>query len=437
MYSAKCVVYIIATAVFLISAYFVYKKRPLEKSGETNVFAVTKTLLIYFAAIIGGTIGYWYFKAFWSESLLFLIPFGIIGIIAANMINRKSVTLKGALTHSLIFACGVLLIFGAFKTDLFGYERRVPLSDKVSYAEVDLGGRIYDRVEYSNSGERILPKNIPDFKITDKNDIEKVRSLHKEIISERDTSGASVTIKYRLENGKEMLRKYNIDIEKAKEYLEPVASLEQVKKKVFSFYKRDDAEIESFYIASGFYSSPSLTIWITRDDECFEELKTALESDIENMKFEDMHFLRPGKTISPLFVEVRYEEEYIYPNGETVAAKDAPRDYTDVLQAGYGFEKTIELLRKHGFSDIEFNSENITEIAIDKEADDNGALEFTREGGSIDKVDEIITDKAEIQKAIEKLMQDGDYYEHADMTRGDLYIFKYKTGECEDVYSWK
>ena len=200
LFKTQGLIYIFAIPALLIITYFMYKKRDLERCGEAVVFPKLKIVFIYFAGLLGGIFSYFYFSIWNFKTLLFMLPFGIVAVIVANMINKRGVTLKGAVSHTVIFTAFVLFLLGAFRSDIIGFQKRVPAPENIESVTV-----IPDRY-YAYRGIDDFEKCV----ITDKEDIKKITAYHAyntEKALDRKSMPRYVEISYKLKNGRTLLRR--------------------------------------------------------------------------------------------------------------------------------------------------------------------------------------------------------------------------------------
>ncbi|MDO5479221.1 MAG: hypothetical protein Q4G23_08680, partial [Clostridia bacterium] len=113
--SLKGLVYLALIIVLLFAGYFLYKIRRLECYGEVVAFNGTRPVFIYTVALFTGMASYLYFGNFYQPNIYFLLPFGIVGIVIAYMLSRKSFSIKGVHKPIIIYSLAVLLLFVVVK----------------------------------------------------------------------------------------------------------------------------------------------------------------------------------------------------------------------------------------------------------------------------------------------------------------------------------
>lgn len=129
--------YLVAGLFFLISSYFLYRKRHVEVATDVISFPIVKPIFKYSVAfcssallgsllvsslnIRGHVLGY---------ILTYLIG-GMIGYFASEMLLRKTFRVFKAYKGFLVFALVLVLLLSSISFDFFGYESRVPQDNEV------------------------------------------------------------------------------------------------------------------------------------------------------------------------------------------------------------------------------------------------------------------------------------------------------------------
>ena len=410
LFKLRGLIYVFAIPALLIISYFMYKKRDLERVGEAIVFPKLKIAFIYFAGLLGGIFSYFYFSIWTFKTLLFMLPFGIVAVIIANMINKRCVTLKGAFLHTAIYTAFVLLLLGSFRLDIIGFQKRIPLPENIESVTV-LTDRYYYQTDYDSEK----------YMITADNDIEKVIDYHKfntdKSISDTESNPSNISISYKLKNGRTLKRGYRVNLVDDKEYFEPIADLEQMKMLLYPIYKSDNTEIinidlHNFMDNVILYPNNSMT----------EKLIDALNKDIENLEYDEntVLFWNSMNRETPLYVDIECKN----PN-----KNDFEKTYSDSIYfpISFGFTNTIELLQEYGYYDRFMTVQNIYSIGIDRNDDEKGELKITDY-----TVDEIITEPEKMQEILDTLQNAyKDPVWHRDGTEDtyDEYIFLDKSGD--------
>lgn len=289
---------LLIAAVFFLLGLWLYNRRKLENYGEVIVFAKLKPVFTFGAAICAGFLGYLYFVSLTIKHLLLLIPFGIVGIIIAHMLMKRQFTLHGVHKPIIIYSIFVLLVYGGFKTDIFGFERRVPDAENVMSVEVLVNERRnvndVDFETYANDFNTL---------IVNQEDIKKVIDLHKYALENRKGGTQQIMLVYNLKNGKELVRDYNMYEIADSSVLEPVLTLHQVKAKKFSVIDGTKKDNLRFFIDDE--RVPGGTS--VSDAEICKRIEEALAKDIEAISYDD-YFANPQNTV--LTINMEYDKQY-------------------------------------------------------------------------------------------------------------------------------
>lgn len=362
MLTTKCLIYIILAIVLFISTYFIYKVRKLEANGEALVFKPLKTVFNYVLGGLFGIMGYWYFGNFFPASPLFLLPFGIVGVIIANMLNKKAVTLKGFLKPSVIFSICILILFSVIKYDLTGFERRIPSDDEIKSVTASFRNGYFRVMAYTNSG---IPMYCKDenkrYEITDKDEFIKATKYHKHKIENRisnDENFNIITITYTLENGKTLTRKYKFDYFNDEAMVTDLIMSDQLKAERYPFYNLEGIEVTRLQV-----NDILGKLEITPDDDTFDKLLNAVNEDIKNLPYSEDATLFNQATEPYLSMMVFYTFPGVDSEGKEIKNYQA---YTTQrrISISDGFTNTLKVLDEIGFTDTILKAADIQKIGL-------------------------------------------------------------------------
>lgn len=140
--------YFIAGLIFLVSSFFLYRKRHMETATDVVSIRVVKPIFKYSATFCSsallGSIMVSIFEL--NQSLAgFIITYligGLIGYFVCEMLLRKSFRVLNAYKGFLVYAVILILMFFAIGMDLFGYTGYVPQDSDVDIVSV----RHYDDI---------------------------------------------------------------------------------------------------------------------------------------------------------------------------------------------------------------------------------------------------------------------------------------------------
>ncbi|NLL68443.1 MAG: ABC transporter permease [Clostridiaceae bacterium] len=159
--------YFIVGIVFLVSAYYLYKKRQMEVATDVISYSFVKPIFKYSVAFCSaaliGTIIVDILSV--SETLsAYIISYligGFIGYFAAEMLMRKTFRVFKAYKGFVAFSLILSLFLCSIEFDLYGFERKVPKDSEVEIISVssyhDLVMRIaLNPEEYNPDAHRYL-----------------------------------------------------------------------------------------------------------------------------------------------------------------------------------------------------------------------------------------------------------------------------------------
>ena len=339
MFPVNFLVYVVGAILLITAGFFIYKIRPLENCEEVVAFRRLRWLFITTVGVVLGMISYMFFAAIFNyHSLLLTLPLGLVGVIAASMFARKTVSLRGSGRYIIAYIAVAFVLTAGLKHDIFGYERRIPSEDSIQSVELSINHRnAYYNIDVS-----------PDYKVTSEEDIEKIRALHSAYISEKGNEKAviynDVTFTYRLKNGLSLKREYyHISQENYDKYMTPVLNIDKVKSMEYPLLDNVEKEILNITVYDDMQGISSTYAW---SEDAAKELYDALMYDLENNKYED---LQSSGTLS---VEVSYYVPGTYRDKdnipETLAEKNELAVYCSMNITSH-YTKTLEVLKKNGF----------------------------------------------------------------------------------------
>jgi ABC-2 type transport system permease protein len=429
--SKRCVIYIIATVILLTVSYFIYKFRDLEKNGEAFVFKSAKNVFVALAALFGGIFSYWYFSIWFKENIFWTLPFGLVAIAIANMINKRRITFKGVPLYAGIFLACVLAVFGGFKYDIFGYERRVPDINRVVSVSVNKDYP-YDLGTFDNETHSYLyEKNPVKSEITAKEDILKVINFHKyRVKNHHEQNDCSINIDYTLKNGRHLIRYYYYEHDADREYIEPVTKIDKWVNNRYRPYGNENAHITYFTVTTPLQiRDESSSLIIEEGDPTFELIKDALQKDIKALPYDEDSTLFHGYYSyagAPAYISIHYRVPLAYADGSSYTGKES-FEFENRYIITDGFVSTLAALREtEGFSEIEFTADKVKSIAVDR-YDENPEIKYETES-PFDNIDtsDIITDRADIEKIINTTLH--EYKNSNPALRSALLTFELNDG---------
>lgn len=227
------VVYGLVGAATLFAAWIVYRRRSSESAGDVVSFKWLKPLFRLGVAIVSAlTMGRIFYALIWAELFqqgnyadampmgICMAVAGVIGYLAAAMLLEKNLRLtRGNLPGAAVVCAVAAVICFCLGTDILGVERRVPETEQIASVELYVSG--------ANMNTTLYPAKDPEL-------VELVRQLHTAITDEVDEIRESrpagratlesdyertqvyehIRIDYRLDDGRELRRYYNLYLDR-------------------------------------------------------------------------------------------------------------------------------------------------------------------------------------------------------------------------------
>ncbi len=216
------IIYAVTAIVIFAISYALYKYKKLETVQDfisvpfmKPVFSVGMSFFISMVAgsLVGGIVNSIHILSYESNFAISIVAAIIIGAIiyfATQMLIEKTLRvfcLKKAL-HCLVYSVTALVILLCFRFDVFNVENYIPKQSDIEWAGV--------QADYS-------------MVFSEKDDIAKVRDLHQNLLDNKkelrnvcktkytDVPSNSLTIKYKLKDGRYIIRNYNVVDTKSEE----------------------------------------------------------------------------------------------------------------------------------------------------------------------------------------------------------------------------
>lgn len=359
------ILYIALSAVLLLAAYFLYRVRNMENHSEIVAFPSLRPVFVFGVAICSGAVGFAYVNALWSiENTLSMIPFGLLGLIIATMLVKKSFRglklLKPVIAYSLIIVC----VFTIFNYDLTGYERRVPDAhdiESVTFSQsinISDGGWYYDQ---SGRKYKFNEEFSPD--LTDIEDIKNVCNLHSYLIDEKYVvhtlpAPRRLTLKYKLKNGRTLSREYMVDYTEYKALLEPIVTTDTVRKTYFPILRDTKRNYTSVSVYDERISAAATVMF--QDEERINEFLKALKKDTKNAPYDE--YAARNRTFTR--VEFSFRADATYEDGTAVTGENIfERSETYYIRPSY--KNTLAVIEKYNALAQLPQASEITKIGVE------------------------------------------------------------------------
>ncbi len=315
--------WILIAAVFLLLAWFAYKKRPSEAAGRAMAFPVTEPVFkvavaIPVAFMVGGLV---YDTSYQNEMLQVagMLAGGLIFCAAAEVLFAFDIrSLFKHLPSSGIALVSILAIFSVFKWDVFGYDSYIPAQNKVESIAISADG-YYDN--YWDKDRQYIDKN--EFEkenmfLTDVSPVLKLAEAAQEADLEEKEDCYYVQILYRLTSGRQKARSIRVDYDDpgTEELLNQIFSTDAFKKGTFQGITDEDACEDVTRIT--YTNGPAWTVIPTAEAA---GLREAWLKDMEQFDFTLVRHNRPCGSLSFEYKNYNQRQWFVYDSFEnTIAA---------------------------------------------------------------------------------------------------------------------
>lgn len=316
--------YLILPAVLLAAAFLLYRARNMENHSEVVAFPVLRPVFVFGVAICSGAVGFAYVDALWSvQNALIMLPFGLVGLIIATMLVKKSFRGLKLLKPVIIYSLAIVCVFTIFHYDLTGYERHVPTAFEVEYVTFEQNGINPTDIGwyYDDYGRRykLNEEYSPD--ITDPESIKYVCNLHLYLTDEEFTAETldnpwKLTLHYKLKNGKTLSRQYTVDYTEYKAFLEPVVTTDTVRKTYFPILRDNKRTYTSVSVHDDRIANAATVMY--NDPAAINEFLDALKKDTQNAPYDE--YAARGRAYT--YIEISYKASATYEDGTSVTDEE-------------------------------------------------------------------------------------------------------------------
>lgn len=291
--------YLVAGLFFLISSYFLYRRRHMEVATDVISFPIVKPIFKYSVAFCSAALIGWLFVESLNirdNVLGYILTYllgGFIGYFVSEMLLRKTFRVFKAYKGFLVFALVLVLLLCSVSFDFYGYENRIPadndiammyLSDKTQpLSKLAISPENYNPREHGywfvttddyNPPRKLSDEHIRELRslagiIEDREAIAKARQIHAYIIENKDRLKKNLyayydwtdpdtyefyylNFIYKLSNGKLVERQYRLAIPKGDDQLPQLLreylALPQVREKFMPILANSASDFRAMYV---------------------------------------------------------------------------------------------------------------------------------------------------------------------------------------------
>lgn len=275
--------------VVLVLAYILYHRKKMENNKEWISYTFFKYFFIVgFTACMVFLLSVVFSEMIYPDSqgavYLGAGVGAVLGYIIAAMIAWKTIYLKKAWWGSLLALCITLGVVGAIDLDMFGFERKIPETNRIVSVNINHHGDQWldmERVKLLNLDEF---HHSGTYEFKEKENIDLVRSIHKKILEQEnsraeDQHNIYVRIIYRLDDGSEMIRSYwKAAYSPFKEEYEKLALTDEYMKQEYPILNNENIKnIRRIRVSTDFTSSEE-----SFTDEKMLEFMSVLQEEVRD-----------------------------------------------------------------------------------------------------------------------------------------------------------
>ncbi|MGM7635051.1 DUF6449 domain-containing protein [Bacillus sp. Hm123] len=294
--------YSVISLVFLFLALVAYKRRPTETATLALAFPKLRPLFVYSCTFLAMLFGGLYFGSVQRTVpwIVFgLLIFSFLSYFVARMIVEKTTRVFMYWKGYVSFIGGILLLGLSIHTLDGMYEKKVPAIATIEEVYFSDGIYGYHNIDSGNMNE--IPSS---HFYKDPVNVKKVTEWHQQVINNKSQQTKNVTpivFAYKLDNGKNLVREYNIPIKQYEQWINELASSEEFKYNQYPLLTMDDTNIENITLYS--HTAQNKQLRLTNPKQ-MKQLVALLK---ENMEKEDL----TKSTNSWGSIDIYFEDEKV------------------------------------------------------------------------------------------------------------------------------
>ncbi len=336
----KMVIMLALAAVFYVFGWLLYKKRRMETAEDVAAFECLNPIYKYLVTFIVALCSFGLLSQIIGERpmvpIIVTLIVSLIAYFAAEMILRKTFKVWNKYKGYLVFVAAFAAMICVFAfTSFFGYETRVPDVEDIENVAI---------YEY------YYQPDVP--WIEDSEIISYTTSVHEELVKKENiytvkerrenyNYNTAMHVRYKLKNGKTLVRRYPVNQTKAYEILENLYKSDEYKRKVVELFDKNIGKIYNI----GFNHGNA----VFGDSEKIKEFYSCLEEDIMSLDYSQMY----AADAWSMNVSVEYVP------AEDMNRYDSERYLNSIfLSINANYTKSIQWIRDNGFEKQLFNRAN-------------------------------------------------------------------------------
>ncbi|WP_227937080.1 DUF6449 domain-containing protein [Alkalihalobacillus deserti] len=294
--ASEVFIYLLLSIGFYVCSLIAYKKRQAETATQAIAFEAFRPIFKYGVTFCTMLIGGLYFGSLEGGSgwILFgYVAASILGYVLSMMILEKTWRVFSKWKGYLVYVVVVVILGLTFQIDMFGYERKLPNVEEVQ--GIYFGDSLYQfsdqEAAYHNRPKEYIERS---YYYEQKELIEKITSLHAQIIIEKDQLEKrsdhehSVAFRYQLKNGNQLIRQYYIPIKTYQKLYRDIIESEEYKLNQNPILKIENEDLTSLYRITINASHTGNQVTLT-DPKDIKEFHQLLQVDVTDETIEE-HF---------------------------------------------------------------------------------------------------------------------------------------------------
>ncbi|WP_456271324.1 DUF6449 domain-containing protein [Bacillus sp. AK031] len=377
--AVEVVLYAGLSILLYVLSIVLYKKRKLETASQAISVPLMKPVfkfgIILCLMLLSGA----YFSEVQSKLSWTLFGYGsgfIIGYLISEMILQKTWRVSPRWKELAGFAVFISLIIFTFQLGFNNYEKAIPDMDEIS--KVHFSDNVYSYLDsYGEEPVRYLEQ---------KENIENVRKLHEEIVSEKPKRDGmdQAFIVYELKDGSKVIREYDIKRSEYKSYYAAIYESVEYKQAIEPILSVDIEMADKISITARGPHNKQMSL---TDESLLKEALEVLKQEVKEESYESMVDRR----------DTLYDIE--------VLLSDDRRIYTSWKPAYTNFKRWLET--KGLFEKVKVTANDVSRVVVFKREDhqeaSGPAVDFQRSVAELEQKGKTMT--IESDEKIEELLE--------------------------------
>lgn len=346
-FASTLLMLLVMAVVFGVMDFLLYIRRSSESHGKSISFPKIKEPLRFALLLLIGAFGSYMIYYVAGESILlgmigavFSIFLGHTVIQIIYEVDFRSITQKWP--TAAISLVAVVLVFLGFKYDWTGYDYKIPKQSRVESVCLELlADGFCDNVYIMQDGTEIYGNSYMrnNMELTDLDTIYELlenREILKKTTMDYDGNYESITVIFRLKNGRKEHRNLYFKYEENMGVLDKIYHMEEYQKT--NNQVMEDNFVEDYQIVTATYQNGLKEYEVPSGQ--VKALIEAYKEDVNNGKYAEVYYNLPVGKIAIKGIGLRNEE---YRNGWDVVIYESYKNSMEILEsAGIPYEAVFD-----------------------------------------------------------------------------------------------